>query len=84
MAIGLGDKVRDMVTGFSGIAVARTEWINGCVRWCVQSDKLKDGKPADEIWFDDGRLSLVKFAAVKVRVADTGGPQKDPRAPEGR
>lgn len=28
----LGDKVRDAITGFKGIAMAQTTWLNGCRR----------------------------------------------------
>ena len=32
----LGDEVKDTITGFKGIVVARTEWLNGCARVTVQ------------------------------------------------
>lgn len=72
--IKLGDKVKDKVTGFTGIAIARTEWLNGCVRLSVQPDKLVDGKIAASETIDEPQLTLVKAAAVKVPVSDTGGP----------
>jgi hypothetical protein len=31
--IKLGDYVRDKLTGFKGVAVARTEFVNGCVQF---------------------------------------------------
>ena len=44
MAINLGDKVTDTISGYSGIVVARYEYLNGCVRFQVEPDKLtKDG-----------------------------------------
>lgn len=72
--IKLGDKVKDKVTGFTGIAIARTEWLNGCIRVTVQPDKLADGKIAASETIDEPQLTLVKAAAVKVAVSDTGGP----------
>lgn len=30
--VQLGDKARDTVSGFAGVCVARTEWLNGCWR----------------------------------------------------
>lgn len=65
--VKLGDRVKDNITGFEGIAVARTEFLYGCVRVCVQPGKLKDGKTIDAEWFDEQRLD-VKSAAK------TGGP----------
>lgn len=32
MQVNLGDRVKDQVTGFEGIAIARTEWLFGCPR----------------------------------------------------
>ena len=70
MSIKLGDTVADNITGFSGIAIARTDWLTGCVRFGLQSKELKDGKPIEVEWFDESRLS-------KIAVASSGGPQHD-------
>ena len=45
MAIKLGQKVRDTITGNEGTVVARTEWLHGCVRVTVQHEGGKDGCP---------------------------------------
>ena len=57
MAIKLGDKVTEAVTGFTGIVIAKTEWIYGCVRFGVQAEELKDSIPLEPQWFDEGELS---------------------------
>lgn len=77
--IKLGDKVRAKISGFEGIVVSRTEWINGCIRFGVQSEKLKDGKPIEEIWFDGGDLEMVKEKKVKAKKKNTGGPMPNPK-----
>lgn len=41
--IKLGDKVEDIITGYTGIAVARTEFLNGCIQYSI-SKKLKAGQ----------------------------------------
>lgn len=75
--INLGDKVKEKITGFEGIVTAKTEWINGCVRLSVQSPKLKDGKPLEVQWFDEGDLELKsKKKAEKKR--HTGGDRNVP------
>jgi len=80
MSIELGDKVRGIVTGFQGIAVGRTEWLNGCVRWMVQSDTLdKDGKPLDPFHFDAEQLKLIKAKTVAFTPSDRGGPIPTPQ-----
>lgn len=45
----LGDRVKDEITGLSGIVIAVTQWLNGCVRMQVQPEKLKDGIPTPTI-----------------------------------
>ena len=37
--INLGDTVKDKISGFTGVVVARTEWLYGCIRLAVQSQK---------------------------------------------
>jgi len=92
MAIKLGDKVRDVYTKFTGIAVGRTTWIHGCDHIGIKSEKLdKDGKPFDVQWFDEPQVELMK--AQPVKVADQGkkpvksrpgGPRSNPRHPTSR
>ena len=62
--INLGDEVRDSVSGFTGIAVARTTWLHGCSRMGVDARAVHDGKPIDTFWFDESRLVLVQRAVV--------------------
>lgn len=60
-----GDLVRDRITGFSGIAVAKTVWINGCVRWTVQPTTLtKEGAQKPTECFDDEQVAVVRKAVV--------------------
>lgn len=77
--VNLGDKARDQVTGFEGICVARTTWLNGCVRCTLQSPVLdKDGKPQDGQTFDEPQLIVVQAAVVSTGPRDTGGPIATP------
>jgi len=73
--IQVTDKVKHTITGFVGIVVARTHWLNGNVRFEVQSDVLKDGAPMDSQCFDAHELKLVLRAVVKSGPKDTGGPK---------
>lgn len=81
MPIELGDKVKDQVTGFSGIVIARVEYLHGCIRFEVQPDKLLDGKPSESSQFDEPQLTLVSKAKVDVSERPTpeykppGGPK---------
>lgn len=80
----LGDIVRDTISGFKGVLVARTEWLNGCVRLTIQPNYMHEGKLLDNQTFDIEQCVLVKAAKPQV-VAATGGERqnisraKDPR-----
>lgn len=77
MSIKLGQKVKDIVTGFEGIATARVEYLNGCVQYCVKLQALsKDGAVQDGTYFDEGQLKVVGSGVLVLR-RDTGGPQHD-------
>ena len=73
-----GDLVRDSITGFEGIVIGDTTWLNGCRRLMVQCKELRDGKPLDSFSFDVEQLVLVTQSASKVSLDRPGGPRVDP------
>ncbi len=84
MSVNLGDKVKDKVSGFTGIATARHEYLNGCVRISVDPDKLgKEGAKGEGHVFDEPQLEIVKRAKVIVAqpAKPPGGPRNDPARP---
>lgn len=72
-----GDTVKDTISGFIGIVVAVTEWINGCVRLTIAPTTLKDGALLDNQTFDVEQLKLVK-AGPRHQAKPTGGPKPSP------
>ncbi len=72
----LGEKLRDRVTGFEGIAVSRTEYLNGCWQYCLVPKAKKDAKEypvgAD---LDVENLELVS-AGVTIKSKPSGGPSR--------
>jgi hypothetical protein len=79
MTIKLGDKVKDRISGFAGIATGEFKYLNGCVRIQVDPDKLdKEGKTIDGRVFDIEQIVLVKAAAP---VKPSGGPRSNPSRP---
>jgi hypothetical protein len=76
--IALGDEVKDEITGFTGIVVGMTSWLNGCDTVGIRSRELKDGIPTEVQWFDDNQIKVVKKGAVKLDTSDPGGPQPNP------
>jgi hypothetical protein len=73
-----GDKVRDTITDLEGTAMARTVWLNGCVRIAVQPRKLKDGVPVEAVWVDEPQLELVEARISQRKPEPTHGPRPDP------
>ena len=72
--IKLGDKVKDSVTGFTGIAIGRTTWLHGCDRITVQPEGVnKEGKIYENNGFDEPQLIVLKVKKVKEGNHKTGG-----------
>jgi len=84
--IALGTVVRDGVTGFTGVAIGRVVYMNGCVQYLVKAQALHDGKPIAGEWIDEGQLEVVPDAplfAMRTLWAgalSSGGPQPIPSA----
>lgn len=73
--IELGQKVKDTVSGFTGVAVARHIYFQGCERISVQPSVDKDGKLPDTATFDEPNLITIEEKKLKGK-NDTGGPEK--------
>jgi len=74
----LGDEAKDPVSGFHGIIVAKTTYLNGCDRVVLQGKANKDGKIPDN-HFDEPQLVVVKRKKIKPALPEverkkTGGP----------
>ena len=76
-----GDRVKDSLTGFTGIYVGRTDWMYGCSRIAIQPETLKkEGGTPETEWFDDQRVALVKSLPIKVSASSrstSGGPKNE-------
>ena len=76
--IKLGDKVRDKVSGFTGIAVARHIYLEGCTRISIQPEIDKDGKLPESMSFDEPLIEIIEPQKIIKREQSeyTGGPEK--------
>ena len=82
--INLGDEVKDKISGFMGIAIAVTKWINGCIRVTVSPTDLdKDGKVRENQSFDEETVVVTKAAKVKIIPAPAPQPISVPKAKTG-
>lgn len=55
----LGDKVKDRVSGFSGMICIRSEHLNGCKQYGIYPPVDKDGKMGDACYIDGEQLELI-------------------------
>ena len=71
--INLGEEIKCKVSGFKGIVVAQTEYLNGCIRCGVQPKVKKDGTLPEVQWFDEPQLEVVGRKKISKGSPDTGG-----------
>lgn len=65
--IELGDKVKDLISRFVGIAVAKTEFINGCVQFTLAENNKKKPSIEGEPSIDSTNLVVVEKGYVDKR-----------------
>jgi len=58
--VKLGERYRDSITGFEGVATSRTEFVYGCIRVCLEG--TGDGGQPAEFVFDEQRLTRTPSA----------------------
>lgn len=78
--IGLGDKVRDEVSGLEGIAVSVHVYLKGCTRVTVQPpvSEKEPGKLPDSITFDEAQLEILEASVVPcIEASEVRSPQGD-------
>ena len=75
----LGSHGRHTISGFEGVIIGKTEWMNGCVRYGIQPTRLHDGKPIEAEWFDSEEIEKVAKKAKPRSTQKTGGPMPDPK-----
>ena len=73
----LGEVAKDKITGFEGVVIARSQWLNSCNTYSVQSKELVKGAPVERQHFDEPQLELVSEQEFEP-VQKTGGPPKAP------
>ncbi len=68
--IKLGTRVTDAITGFTGTAIARIEYLNGCVSYEVRPDSKGGTEMVESAWIDAQQLGQTDVS--------TGGPGATP------
>lgn len=76
MKTELGTKMRDIITGFTGVVTGRAEYISGCNQALVAPPMAADGALRDSQWFDEQRLAHVDDSLVVLDNGSTPGCDK--------
>lgn len=77
MNVKLGDEVKDIVSGFQGIAVSSHTYLMGCDRITVQPPyNKKEGKLPESHTFDEPQLKVIKNKIIPKALKKPGGPEK--------
>lgn len=76
--VQLGDHACDRLTGFEGVVVGISTWLNACRHIGIKPRDLdKKGKPRETVWFDEPQVEVVLSGAFRPDPVDpdaTGGP----------
>lgn len=80
--IKFGSIVKDRVTGFKGMVVARVEYFNGCIQYGIRPKMKKGetGKRPDVEYIDEQHLEVIK-SGRKTKQKEIGG-EYTPDAPK--
>jgi hypothetical protein len=64
--IGLGIIAKDNITGYEGVIVAHSRYLNNCDRFMLQARGIEDGKSPDPYAFDLPNLVYVGPSGTRV------------------
>lgn len=78
--IALGDRVKDTLTGFTGVVTGRAEYLTGCNQVYILPKSEKENEIKDGAWFDIERIEKLEDRVVEVSSRRTGADVPPPRA----
>lgn len=81
--IDMGAIARDTLTGFTGVVMARVEYLTGCNQVSLQPVCEKDNELKAATWFDVERVELLDAPKVVVSARPTGADIPPPAAAAG-
>ena len=73
--VELGDIVECKYSKFKGTAVAKTEFINGCVQWII-TPVFNPKEPVEDMSIDEQSLIVIKKKPTPKVEEPTGGPNR--------
>lgn len=78
----MGFKAQDIVTGFEGTIICRSQWFTGCNTYGLKPTVSKEGKLQQTEYFDENAIIMIPANRVEIGTTvdeKTGGPQETPR-----
>jgi len=75
----MGAKVKDTLSGFTGVVIARSEHMTGCNQVFVLPESDKANEMKDGNWIDIERIELIEDRAVELSARRTGSDIPPPR-----
>ena len=78
--VGLGDRVKDTLTGFTGVVLGRVEYLTGCNQIFVLPSSESDNELKRGEWFDIERIERLEGSAVDLNARRTGADIPQPPA----
>ena len=67
-----GDKVKEKITGFSGVITGSCSYLTGCDQYLVTAKQTDITKDPLARWYDEQRLELQKEQVVKIDNSESG------------
>ena len=75
MKTKLGNTYKDSISGFEGVAIARSVYLYGCERVLIAPTSLKkDGDFLPDCWFDEAQLASVRASKKPAKKTKANGP----------
>lgn len=74
----LGQKVQDVITGFTGVAIGRVKYISGCNQCLVAPPVTQEGSFMEAVWLDEQRLVVQGGERITLDNGQTPGFDKQP------
>ena len=76
--INLGDKVKDPITGYTGIAYCKTTYLQGCDRIGIQALMVQKKEELPEVpelyHVDERQLEILDKVKIMKDINENGGP----------
>jgi hypothetical protein len=77
---GLGEIVKDVITGFSGVIIGRCDYLTGCKQYQINPQKLDEkGIPQEALWIDESQVEKTRKKPLVLNKKGDEGPREAPK-----